>query len=158
MSLQNDDWGTTPLQRTLAAGIKRCQLGDVRDIPRKDDNGEAGKGPLLKTIVNLVLEEPARTTDGDEVQAGFPTMISLNKWEGREDEWKASVRELALAVLGLERTSKENAKTAIDARGGWTALKGKPLLVEFAVKKGFSDAKAFNRVLPDYYVQRSPEA
>src|SRR6185436_7421844 len=122
-------------------------LGDVRDIPRKEgENGESGKGPLVKTIVNLVLEESAKTTDGDDVQAGFPAIVSINKWEGREDEWKASVRELALAVLGLERTSKENAKAAVDAQGGWAGLKGKPLIVEFAVKKGFVDAKSFNRI------------
>ena len=147
MGLTNMDYGTTPLQRTLAAGIKRCQLGDVRDIDRKEgENGEAAKGPLSKTIVNLTLEEPAKTTDGDEVQAGFPTAVSINVWEGREDEAKAQFRELSLAVLGLERTSKEDVKKAVADRGGWAALKGKPLLVEFAVKKGFSEAKAFNRI------------
>jgi hypothetical protein len=147
MGLTNMDYGTTPLQRVLAAGIKRCQLGDLRDIDRPaNENGEPGKGPLSKTIVNLTLEEPAKTTDGDEVQAGFPTIVSINVWEGREDEAKAQLRELALAVLGLERNSKENVVTKINERGGWSALKGKPLLVEFTVKKGFSDAKSFNRV------------
>jgi hypothetical protein len=147
MGLQNEDYGTTPLQRILAAGIKRCQLGDVRDIDRKPgENGDPGKGPLSKTIVNLTLEEPAKTTDGDEVQAGFPTAVSINVWEGREDEAKAQFRELAIAVLGLERNTKENVQKAIADRGGWSALKGKPLLVEFVVKKGFCDAKAFNRI------------
>ena len=144
--LQNKDYGTTPLQRILAAGIKRCQLGDIRDIDRKDDNGEVGKGPLSKTIVNLTLEEAAQTTDGDTVQAGFPTAVSINVWEGREDEARAQLRELAIAVLGLERNTKENVVQKIDEQGGWSALKGKPLLVEFMVRKGFSDVKAFNRV------------
>ena len=145
--LANKDYGTTPLQRILASGIKRCQLGDVRDIDRPaSDNGEVAKGPLSKTIVNLTLEEPAKTTDGDEVQAGFPTAVSINVWEGREDEARAQLRELAIAVLGLERNTKENVVARIDAQGGWAGLKGKPLLVEFVVKKGFCDAKAFNRI------------
>ncbi len=141
--LTNSDWGTTPLQRVLAAGIKRCQLGDVREIDRKEGDSS---GPLSKTIVNLTLDEPAKTTDGDDVQAGFPTAVSLNVWEGREDKARAQHRELALAVLGLERNSKEDAVKAVAAAGGWSALKGKPLLVEFAVQKGFSEAKNFNRV------------
>ena len=145
--LQNKDYGTTPLQRILAAGIKRVQLGDLRDIDRPaSENGEPGKGPLSKTIVNLVLEEPAKTTDGDEVQAGFPTAVSINVWEGREDEARAQLRELAIAVLGLERNTKENVVALIDAQGGWAGLKGKPLLVEFQVRKGFLEPKAFNRI------------
>ena len=144
--LQNKDYGTTPLQRILAAGIKRCQLGDMRDIDRQpNENGEA-KGPLSKTIVNLTLEEPAKTTDGDDVQAGFPTAVSINVWEGREDEARAQLRELAIAVLRLERNTKEDVVKLIDAQGGWSAMKGKPLLVEFIVKKGFSDVKAFHRI------------
>jgi len=145
--LANKDYGTTPLQRILAAGIKRCQLGDLRDIDRPaNENGEPGKGPLSKTIVNLTLEQSAKTTDGDEVQAGFPTAVSINVWEGREDEARAQLRELAIAVLGLERNTKENVIALIDAQGGWAGMKGKPLLVEFIVKKGFSDVKAFNRI------------
>ena len=145
--LQNKDYGTTTLQRVLAAGIKRCQLGDVRDIDRQPgDNGEMGKGPLSKTIVNLTLEEASKTTDGDTVNAGFPTAVSINVWEGREDEARAQFRELAIAVLGKERNTKDDMVAAVDAAGGWPALKGKPLLVEFAVKKGFSEAKAFNRI------------
>ncbi len=142
--LANQDWATTPLQRILAGGIKQCQLGDIRDIDRAAD-GEA-KGPLSKTIVNLTLAESAKTTDGDDVQAGFPTAVSINVWEGREDEARAQLRELALAVLGLPRNSKDDVVKAVANAGGWSALKGKPLLVEFIVRKGFSDAKAFNRV------------
>ncbi len=144
--LTNSDYGTTPLQRILAAGIKRCELGDVRDIDRKDNDGEVGKGPLSKTLVNLTLSEAAKTTDGDDVQAGFPTAVSINVWEGREDEARAQLRELALAVLGLPRNSKDDVVKAVANAGGWAALKGKALLVEFIVKKGFSDVKSFNRI------------
>ncbi len=145
--LQNKDYGTTPLQRVLAAGMKRCQLGDLREPgPREDGNGEAGKGPKSKLFVHLTLEESAQTTDGDTVGAGFPTMISINEWEGREEEARAKLRELALAVLGLERNSKEDVVARIDAAGGWSALKGKSLLCEFTVRKGFSDVKSFNRI------------
>jgi len=146
--LTNTDHGTTPLQRTLASGIKRCQLGDVREVPRKEgENGEPAKGPKLKTIINLTLEESAATTDGDTVQAGFPTAVTINEWEGREDEAKKQYRELELAVLGLERNSKEDTVKLIAARGGWSALKGKPLLVEFKVDKGgFTGLKSFNRI------------
>jgi len=133
--------------RTLAAGIKRCQLGDIREVSRKvSENGETAKGPLTKSIVNLVLAESSRTTDGDEVQPGFPTTVNIDEWEGRADEFRAHSRELALAVLGLDRNSKEDVVKLIAERGGWSALKGKPLLVEFAVKNGYSVWKAFNRI------------
>lgn len=142
--LTNSDYGTTPLQRIIT-GIKRCQLGDIREFPRAAD---ATEGPLLKTLVNFTLEEPAKTVDGDEVGAGFPTLISINEWEAKDERANAKYRELALAVLGLSRNSKDDVVKLVGEKGGWAALKGKSLLVEFSTSKDkqFQDAKNFNRV------------
>ncbi len=145
--LTNKDYGTTPLERVLAPGIKRVSLGDVREADRKaGENGEA-KGPLSRVMINLNLEEPAKTTDGDTVGAGFPFLVTINEWEGRQDEARAELREFALAVLGKERASKDDVVAAVDAAGGYVGLKGRHLLVELSVsKKGFQEVKAYNRV------------
>ncbi len=146
--LQNKDYGTTPLQRILAPGIKRVSLDSVREVDRKpNEDGSIGKGPKSKVIINLSLEEPAKTTDGDTVSAGFPFPATINEWDGREDEARAEMREFALAVLGKERASKDDVVAAVDAAGGWSALKGKHLLVETMVSKtGFMEVKTYNRV------------
>jgi hypothetical protein len=143
--LTNSDWGTTPLQRTLAAGIKRVSLGDVRELQRKEGDN---KGPKCKNLINLTLEEPAQTTEGETVAAGFPFVVTINEWEGRDEEKsRAQQREFALAVLGKERNSKEDAVAAVVAAGGFSALKGRHLLVEVGVDKGgFQQVKAFNRI------------
>ncbi len=146
--LTNKDYGTTPLQRILAPGIKRCSLGDVREVDRKpNEDGSAGKGPKSKVLINLALEEPATTTDKDTVSAGFPVLVTINEWDGREDEARAEMREFTLAVLGKERASKDDVIAAVDAQGGYAGLKGKHLLVEFTVSKtGFQEVKSYNRV------------
>ncbi len=142
--LTNKDYGTTPLQRTLAPGIKKCQLGDIREVNRKEGDT---KGPKCKTLINLTLLEPAATTDKDTVEAGFPVLVTINEWDGREHEAAPEYRELALAVLGWERSSKDDVLAAVAAAGGYAALKGRQLLVEFTVSKtGFQEVKNYNRV------------
>jgi hypothetical protein len=149
--LTNTDYKGVQLERVIAPGIKRCSLGDLREQEPKadaDGNGAPGKGPKSKVIINLILEEPAKTVDGDEVRAGVPILGSINEWEGREDEAKAKMKELALAALGLDRKTKDEWIDALAARGGWAGLKGAHLMVEFSVKKGFNDFKSFNRIPP----------
>ncbi len=142
--LTNTDYGVTPLQRILAPGIKRCQLGDIREVTRKEGDT---KGPKCKTLISLILEEPATTTDKDTVAAGFPVTVTINEWDGRESEAAPEYRELALAVLGKERSSKDDVLAAVAAAGGYTALKGRSILVEFTVSKtGFQEVKNYNRV------------
>ncbi len=141
--LSSTDYATTPLSRTLAPGIKRVELGDIRETLRK----EGASGPKCKSIINLTLAESSSTTDGDTVAAGFPFVVTIDEWEGREEDARVEQREFALAVLGKARTSKDNVIEAVAAAGGWPALKGKPLLVELGVdKKGFQQVKNYNRV------------
>ncbi len=147
--LQNKDYGTTPLQRLVAKGIKRCSFQGIKEFERKpDESGNVNsKSPLSRIQVSLSLEEPAKTTDGDDVAAGFPVTVSIQNWEDRPDEGKAKLRELNLAVLGMERSSKEDVVAKTDAMGGWDALKGRHLLVEFDVRdKKYQEWATFNRV------------
>ncbi len=147
--LQNKDYGTTPLQRIIAPGIKRCSLVKVQEHDRKpnEDGTVNTKAPLSRIQVQLALEEPAKTTDGDTVSAGFPVSVSIQNWEDRPDEGKAKLRELNLAVLGMERNSKDDVVAATDAQGGWDGLKGRHLLVEFTVRdKKYQEWSNFNRV------------
>ncbi len=149
--LTNTDYKGVQLERVLAAGIKRCSLGDLREQAAKadgDGNGAPGKGPKSKVIVNLILEESAVTVDGDPINAGVPIVGSINEWEGREDEAKAKMKELALAALGMDRKTKDEWLEQLAARGGWSGLKGSHVLVEFSVKGGFNNFKSFNRVPP----------
>ncbi len=151
MSLLNQDYKGVQLERVLAAGIKRCSLGELREMEGKadgDGNGAPAKGPKSKVIVNLVLEEAAKTVDGDEVRPGVPVITSINEWEGREDEAKAKMKELALAALGMDRKTKDEWLEQLAARGGWSGLKGSHVMVEFEVKKGFNNVKSWNRVPP----------
>jgi len=146
--LSNKYWTNAEVnKRVIAKSIKRCELGDVREMDRTADaNGEPAKGPKSKVLVNLTLAEAAKTTDGDDLRAGFPTVITINEWEGREDEAKAKIKELAIAVLGMDRKTKDNVAAAVDNAGGWAALKGRPLLVEFDVKNGYQETRSFNRI------------
>ncbi len=148
--LLNSDYKGVQLERVLAAGIKRCSLGDLREQEAKtgDGNGAPGKGPKSKVIVNLILEEAASTVDGDPVNAGVPIITSINEWEGREDEAKAKMKELALAALGMDRKTRDEWLPALEARGGWSGLKGAHVMCEFEVRKGFNNVKSWNRVPP----------
>lgn len=149
--LQNTDWmGAEINKRIIAKSIVRCELGDVREIAAKegDGNGES-KGPKSKLLVNLTLAQAAKTTDGEEVAAGFPTVISINEWGEPDQDARAAakVKELAVAVLGLDRKVKPDAfKEAFNNSGGWAALKGRPLMVEFDVRRGYQEVTAFNRI------------
>ncbi len=141
--LSSTDYAVTPLSRTLVPGIKRVELGDIRETLRK----EGASGPKCKDIINLTLTEPSATTEGDTVAAGFPFVVTIDEWEGREGDASVERREFALAVLGLPRNSKDDVVKAVANVGGWPALKGKPLLVELSVdKKGFQQVRNYNRV------------
>ena len=81
------------------------------------------------------------------IGAGFPFLVTINEWDGREEEARAEMRELALAVLGKERASKDDVIAAVDAAGGYAGLKGRHFLVEVTVDKGgFQQVKSYNRV------------
>ncbi len=149
--LTNTDYKGVQLERVLAAGIKRCSISNLIEQEAKadaDGNGAPGKGPKSKVIISLVLEEAAKTVDGEEVRPGVPITGNIAEWEGREEEAKAKMKELALAALGMDRKVKDEWIDALAARGGWSGLKGAHVMVEFDVKKGFNNFKSFNRVPP----------
>jgi len=150
MGLLNADYKGVALERVLAAGILRCELGDMREAPpREGGNGTPGSGPIGKTIINLTLTEAHKTVDGDVVNAGFPFVTNIAEWADRPLEGPQKMKELALAALGLDR-KEHNAKDdwikLLADRGGWSGLKGSHLLVEVEVKKGFNNVKAWNRI------------
>jgi len=112
-------------------------LGDVREwAPDPTADGEAGgRGPEEAVLVNLTLEEPARTVDGEEVRAGFPIVGRINVWPDRREEAMGKVKELAIAALGLDRKTKDDVAALLEAQGGWAGLKGKHVLVTFDTRK-----------------------
>jgi hypothetical protein len=144
--LTNSDWfGATVDRRVIERCVKRCSLGDIREwTPTPGEDGEAqGKGPEEVVLVNLTLEEPARSTEGEELRPGFPVVGRINVWPDRREEAMAKVKELALAALGLPRNTKENASVLLEGQGGWAGLKGKHVLVTFDVRKGKKDGGTF---------------
>lgn len=134
--LSNRDWaGASIDRRVIERCTKVCSLGDVREwSPNPGEAGEA-KGPEETVLVNLVLEEPAKTTDGDEVRPGFPLVARISVWRDRREEAMAKVKELAVAALGLERRTKEDVGALLEAQGGWPGLKGRKLVVTLDVRK-----------------------
>lgn len=136
--LSNKDWaGAQVDRRVIERCVKRCSLGDVREwTPDPKQDGEAGgKGPEEAVLINLALEEPARTVDGDEVRPGFPSVARINVWSDRREEAMGKVKELAIAALGLDRKTKDDVGALLDQAGGWPGLKGKHVMVTFDTRK-----------------------
>src|SRR5204862_1514164 len=130
--LSNKDWaGAQVDRRVIERCVKRCSLGDVREwTPDPAADGEAGgKGPEEAVLVNLTLEESARTVDGDEVRPGFPVVGRINVWPDRREEAMGKVKELAIAALGLDRKTKDDVAALLEAQGGWAGLKGRHVMV-----------------------------
>lgn len=155
--LSNKDWtGAQVDKRVIERCVKRCSLGDVREwAPDPGADGDAGgKGPAEAVLVNLTLEEGARTVDGDELRPGFPVVGRINVWSDRREEAMGKVKELALAALGLERKTKDDVGAALDAAGGWSGLKGKHVMVSFDTRKDkknggwFQEITRYDRVTP----------
>lgn len=134
--LQNRDWASSSLdRRVIERSVKRCSLGDIREwSPTPGESGEAAKGPAEVVLVNLTLEEGAKTVDGDAVNPGFPVVARINVWADRVAEAQAKIKELALAGLGLDRKSKDDVAALLEAQGGWLGLKGKHVMVTFDVR------------------------
>src|SRR5438552_1478055 len=142
--LSSKDWsGAQVDKRIVERCVKRCLLGDVREWTPSAEGGNGpaepgtgGKGPEETVLVNLHLDEPAKTVDGEELRPGFPVMGRINVWQDRHEEAMGKIKELACAVLGLDRKTKEDVAAMLEAQGGWAAMKNKPLMVTFDVRKG----------------------
>ncbi len=135
--LQNKDWARAQIdRRVIERCVKRCSLGDVREwAPEPGEAGEAAKGPEEVVLVNLTLEEGAKTVDGDEVRPGFPSVARINVWSDRREEAMAKVKELAVAALGLDRKTKDDVGALLEQAGGWPGLKTRHIMVTFDTRK-----------------------
>lgn len=147
--LSSRDWsGASIDRRVIERSVKRCSVGDVREwTPEPGEAGEAAKGPEETVLVNLTLEEPARTVDGDEVRPGFPVTARINVWRDRREEANAKVKELAVAALGLDRKTKDDVGALLESAGGWPGLKGKHVMVTFDTRKDKRNGGLFQEVL-----------
>lgn len=170
--LQNTDWaGVNAAQRVLAKAILRCQIGDIREEgpvdsrPPKPADGEQPQ-PALTTeetvIVPMTTLQEASTTDKDKVAAGFPLTARLRILTMKNGEPlpenlatanrinQEAIKRLMLAGLGLKRTDKSDVQKMLIERGGWSALTGKQIMVDVAVRTNngsdFQDFKGFSMV------------
>jgi len=145
--LSNKDWqGATVDKRIIEKSVKRCIVGDIRETAPDAGNGEPTKGPKETVLINLHLDEPAKTVDGEEVRAGFPVVGRINVWEGREEEAMGKVKELACALLGLDRKTKDDVATILEQHGGWPAMKGKAVTVTFDTRKAKNSSELFQEI------------
>lgn len=129
--LSNKDWAGAQIdKRVVERCTKVCSLGDVRSWAPTDG---PGKGPSEVVLVNLTLEEGARTTDGDPLNPGFPVVGRINVWPDRPAEAQATLKELAVAALGMDRKAKQ--EEVDKAFSDWASLKGRKLSVTFDVRK-----------------------
>jgi len=137
--LSSKDWsGATVDRRIIERCMKVCVLGDVREWSPSAEGGNGAaeaKGPEEVVLVNLALDDPAKTVDGEEVRPGFPVVGRINVWPDRREEAMAHVKELVIAALGLERKTKEDVAALLEQQGGWPGLKGKRVLVTFDARK-----------------------
>lgn len=146
--LSNRDWAGAQIDRRIIERcVKRCSLGDVREwAPEPGEAGEAQKGPAEVVLVNLTLEEPARTVDGDELRPGFPVVARINVWSDRVQEAQAKIKELAVAALGMDRKTKDDVGALLEGAGGWAGLKSKHVMVTFDTRPDKRNGGFFQEV------------
>lgn len=129
--LENRDWvGQQIDKRVLERCVKVCELGEVRSWKPE---GDAGSGPVEVVLVNLVLAEAAKSVDGDPINPGFPVTARISVWADRPAEAQATIKELAVAALGLDRRAKQ--EEVDKAFTDWSSLKGKKVSVTFDTRK-----------------------
>ncbi len=147
--LQNRDWAGAQIdRRVIERCVKCCSLGDVREwLPDPGQAGETAKGPAEVVLVNLTLEESARTVDGDELRPGFPVVGRINVWNDRREQAASQVKELVVAALGLDRKTKENVDQLFVQAGEWPGLKGKKVMVTFDTRPDKKNGGFFQEIV-----------
>lgn len=127
--------------RVLAKQIKRCKVTEVRSMSFEAKDGK----PACDTdFVTFALQEPATTTDGEQVAEGFVVEHGFNEYKGIDGQANYATanrisaegaRKFIIAALKLDPATKD-VVGALKERGGPKVLEGKLVNVEFSVGKG----------------------
>ena len=136
-------------KRTLARASLRCSILEVREIETKQrDDGKPARNVVF---IDLKLEQPAKTTDGELVEAGFPVQLSLNYYPATNGDdalvtanriTGERVRQLIVSALDLPVNCKD-VPAEVNARGGYSCLKGKEIAVDIDAKDDRQNVNRF---------------
>ena len=142
MSLFDNKKVNDAYSRVLATATKLCKLTGVREVAARPSDD--GKPSPDFTFFTVALQESAKTTDGETVEPGFPKDLVFRYYQdtgGDENRERANTitmertRELIIHTLGLDPATKD-VIGELAARGGYTAMIGKLVGVEFQARNG----------------------
>jgi len=137
----NTSWNDTQLDPIIEKSAVRCTVGAVSESGWEEDPFAGAQ--RLKMQVSLTLAEPAKTTDGGTLYAGMKKTDFIDLYKGlngaplnediakRDKRGQERAKELAIAVLGLKRNTREDVAATLEAAGGWAAVSGKEIVVRF---------------------------